>query len=171
MRVLVSAASRHQATWEMAQWIAAGLSDRGMLVTLQKPARVVKLEGFDAFVVGSAVYVGRWMEEARILVDRIGTDHGPVWLFSSGGLGDPPLPDNDPADVAAMVLACGAVEHRSFAGRLERSGLNLAERAVVKMVKAPEGDFRNKDEVTEWAHGIADALIATPEPAFDTAPA
>jgi hypothetical protein len=45
----------------------------------------------------------------------------PVWLFSSGPIGDPPKPVEDPADVGPLLAATGAREHRVFAGRLERA--------------------------------------------------
>ena len=42
--------------------------------------------GFDAVVVGSAVYSMRWMPEATafILAHRLALSERPVWLFSSG---------------------------------------------------------------------------------------
>ena len=48
-----------------------------------------ELAGHEAFVVGSAVYMRRWMEEACEFVRRNRTllADRPVWLFSSGPLG------------------------------------------------------------------------------------
>jgi menaquinone-dependent protoporphyrinogen oxidase len=36
--------------------------------------------------------------------------------------------------------------------------LNLAEKLVVKALKAPVGDFRDWDVIASWAEGIAAAL-------------
>jgi menaquinone-dependent protoporphyrinogen oxidase len=45
----------------------------------------------------------------------------PLWLFSVGPLGDPPKPqDPEPQELAAVVTATGAREHRVFTGRLDR---------------------------------------------------
>ena len=78
---------------------------------------------------------------------------GPTWLFSSGPIGDPPKPDADAAvNVDGLVEASGAREHRLFTGRLDRSRLGLGERAVVRVVGAADGDYRDWDDVR---HGPA----------------
>ena len=43
-------------------------------------------ESFDAFVVGSALYIGHWMKEAKEFAkrNRAILSNRPVWLFSSG---------------------------------------------------------------------------------------
>jgi menaquinone-dependent protoporphyrinogen oxidase len=86
----------------------------------------------------------------------------PVWLFSSGPLGPPAhlVPEGDPADVTELVKLTGALEHRVFAGRLERERLGFAERAVAKAVHAPEGDCRDWSAIDGFAGEIAAQLAA-----------
>jgi menaquinone-dependent protoporphyrinogen oxidase len=84
----------------------------------------------------------------------------PVWLFSSGPIGEPPKPEEDPVDVAEIVESTSARDHRVFAGRLERSRLGFGERAVVAALRAPDGDFRDWDEIRGWATAIADELTS-----------
>ena len=84
--VLVSAASRHGATAEIAQAIGQALSEQGLTVTVVPPGEVRSLDGYDAVIIGSAVYMGHWLDPAKELVNRFHealTDR-PVWLFSSG---------------------------------------------------------------------------------------
>ena len=81
-----------------------------------------------------------------------------MWLFSSGPVGDPPKPEEDPVDVADLVATTNACEHRVFAGKLVRKQLNFPERAIVSALRVPEGDFRDWTEIRQWAAGIADAL-------------
>jgi len=161
MSVLVVAASRHGATCEIAEEIGRVLEARGI------PADVRRIEGvddvgeYDAVVLGSAVYVGKWLEPAQRFVDRHAAELAarPTWLFSSGPIGDPPRPAAEQAvSVDAMVEATRAREHRLFAGRLEKSRLGFAERAVVVAFRAPEGDFRDWDEIRVWAETVADAI-------------
>jgi menaquinone-dependent protoporphyrinogen oxidase len=61
-------------------------------------------------------------------------------------------------DVAEMTELSGARGHRVFAGRLAQEDVGFAERAIIKVVKAPYGDFRDWPEINAWAVEIAEAL-------------
>ena len=161
MTILVTAASRHGATRELADAIATRLRQHDLEVDVQNPAAVTSLTGVDAAIIGSAVYAGRWAREGRALIGRLTpVPQGlPVWLFSSGPLGDDGAREALPlSTVDELVASTGAQEHRIFAGRLDRGRLSLAERAVAKAVHAPEGDFRDWHEVEAWADTIAATL-------------
>ena len=160
MRVLVTAATRHGATAEIAAAIGEVLAGRGLDATVAAPEQVKGVDGYDAVVLGSAVYAGHWLKPARELVGRFGTvlADRPVWLFSSGPVGDPPKPEEDPVDVTEILTATGARDHRVFAGRLVRRQLSFPERAIVSALRVPEGDFRDWPEIRQWADEIAEAL-------------
>ncbi len=160
MQVLVSAASKHGATTEIAAEIGAALIALGLDAVVRAPEEVASLDGFDAVVIGSAVYVGRWLEPARRLVEeqQATLRTRPVWLFSSGPIGTPPKPLEDPTDAARMVELTGAREHRIFPGEVDRRRLGFAERAIMAAVRAPEGDFRPWPEIEAWARSIASSL-------------
>jgi menaquinone-dependent protoporphyrinogen oxidase len=165
MRVLVTAASRHGATHEIASAIADGLARRGVDAEARPAEELSSLDGYDAFVLGSAVYIGRWLEPAQRLVedhaDRLAA--GPVWLFSSGPLGPPDAlkPEGDPVDVERFMEVTRAGAHRVFAGRLDRKLLGFGEKAVVVAVRAPEGDFRDWEAIDGFAGEIAEHLRAS----------
>ena len=168
MRVLVSAASKHGATGEMAEWIGSALrralvqsGDSGAEVVVRPAEQVDSLDGYDAHVLGSAVYMGHWLSPAKDLVQKHAAvlRDRPVWLFSSGPVGDPPKPDETPADVPALVEATGARGHQVFAGKLDRARLSLPERAMVKAFRAAYGDFRDSDAIEAWATSIAGVLL------------
>ena len=160
MKVLVTAASKHGATGEIAQAIGDALRDQGLDATVLEPEHVDAVDDYDAVVLGSAVYAGHWLKPARKLVARCGSGLAvrPVWLFSSGPIGDPPKPEEDPVDVAELLAATGAREHRVFAGKLVRKQLAFPERAIVSALRVPEGDFRDWAGISGWAVGIATAL-------------
>lgn len=162
MRVLVSAATRHGATAEIAEVIGEELRASGHQVTVLEPAGAGDVSDYDAFVVGSAVYAGRWLGEARDLVERITPvlSGRPVWLFSSGPVGAPPKPEEDPVDAAPLSEATGAREHRVFGGKIDRHALGFGEKAIVIALRAPDGDFRDWDTIKEWADGISRSLGA-----------
>ena len=162
MKVLVAAASRQGATTEIAHRIAEVLADSGFDTTIAPPEDVRSLVEYDAVILGSAVRIGHWLQSARHFAQDHAADLAtrPVWLFSSGPIGDPPMPEGDPLDVVDVRAQIGARGHRVFAGKLDRTYLGLAERAITAAVHSPEGDFRPWAEIDAWAGDIAEDLIA-----------
>jgi menaquinone-dependent protoporphyrinogen oxidase len=160
MPVLVTAATKYGATAEIAQVIGEVLGEHGLEATVVQPEQVEGVDGYDAVVVGSAVYAGHWLKPARELVERHADALAgrPVWLFSSGPVGDPPKPEEEPVDVADLLAVTGAREHCVFAGKLVRQQLSFPERAIVSALRVPEGDFRNWTEIRQWAAAIGTAL-------------
>jgi hypothetical protein len=71
MRILVAAASRHGSTTEIA--IELGKALRRALpdaaVEVVPLTWKVGFDGYDAVVLGSAVYFGRWLDEAHGVID------------------------------------------------------------------------------------------------------
>jgi len=168
-RVLVSAASRHGATTEIAQAIGQVLSGQGLSVAVIAPGDVRSLDGYDAVIIGSAVYMGHWLDPAQELVNRfrVALADRPVWLFSSGPVGKPSSKlaqamDQDPADLSAMVEATHARDHRRFAGKLDRKVLSLHQRAGLLVFRGLDGDFRDWVGIRQWADGIARQLALAP---------
>jgi menaquinone-dependent protoporphyrinogen oxidase len=161
-RVLVVTASKHGSTAEIGARIGETLRARGVEATVSAPAQAPAPDGFDAVVLGSAVYVGHWLEDARKYVDAnaAALRERPVWLFSSGPVGDPPKPADNAVDVASIVEATDAREHRLFGGKVDRNKLGFAEKAVVIALRVPDTDSRNWDEITLWAAVIAGELSA-----------
>lgn len=70
MKVLITASSRHGATAEIAEAIAKEVRRGGFEVELKPPGDVETLEGYDAVIIGSAVYMTQWTESARALISR-----------------------------------------------------------------------------------------------------
>lgn len=162
MRVLVTVESKHGSTAEIGREIASVLRGKGLEAEETPPDEVSSVDAYDAVVLGSAVYAGHWMKSPKELVHRIAESLSglPVWLLSSGPVGEPPKPDEDPVDVEEILDRTKAPGHRVFAGRIVKSGLNFGEKAIVLALRAPEGDFRDWDEIKGWASEIADELRA-----------
>lgn len=127
---------------------------------VRPPEDISTLDGFDAVVLGSGVYVGKWLGPAIHLAERLGPQFRarPTFLFSSGPAGSPPKPDSDPVDVATMRETTGAEDHIVFAGRIARDRMGFAERAVITALRVPDGDFRPRAAVETWARHIAERL-------------
>ena len=165
-RVLVVAASRHGSTEEIARAIAARLGGpaSGLAAMAVPVEQDPDPRPFAAVVLGSAVYMGRWLEPARsyAAAHAAALRGRPVWLFSSGPIGEPPFPPDEPHDAAPLLRLTGAREHRVFPGRLDPVRLSFGERAMVTAMRAPLGDFRSWDAVRSWADAIGEELAGSP---------
>jgi menaquinone-dependent protoporphyrinogen oxidase len=161
MNVLVTVASKHGATGEIGEALAATLRDAGLPVETVAPEKVTALDGFDVVILGSAVYAGHWMESATRFAGHFATELAgrQVWLFSSGPIGHPPKPEGEPSVMLELAERVGARGHRSFAGLLDRRRLGLMERAITSALNAPEGDFRDWEAIRAWADEIAAQLV------------
>jgi menaquinone-dependent protoporphyrinogen oxidase len=176
MRVLVAYASQFGSTREIAERVADGIAARGLTTELLDVARVDEIPDlgrYDAFIVGSAVHAGHWLTPATDFVRRNSgvLSRWPVWMFSSGPLGDRGVaaPQPDPHELAEFRHAFAIRGHRVFAGSFDRSmadttGMGIVERTVVKRF-LPDGDWRNWPEIDAWAADIEAELLRLPVPA------
>ena len=162
MTVLVTAASKHGATLEIAETIARVLEERGIAAEFIEIDEVGDLGGYDAYVVGSGIYLGNWLKQARRFIDANAGElaRRPTWLFASGPIvGEPPVADDPNALRAGLVKrlveTTNAREHKVFAGSLDVSKLGLLEKAAVRGAHASEGDHRDWSEIHRWAEEIA----------------
>ncbi|MDO5727584.1 MAG: flavodoxin domain-containing protein [Bowdeniella nasicola] len=160
MKVLVVAASEHGATTEVGEAIVAELERLGHEAMLIPPQDVDDLNGIDAIVLGSAVYMTQWMESARNFVQRFRPQlrEIPLWTFSCGLAGVPKGNVQDPRRVGPVLLSVNPIDHEVFKGRLDLGKLNLRERTVARLGHAPEGDYREWDKIRAWAKEIGTIL-------------
>ena len=174
MRILVAYATRHGATEGIADALGATLRDTlpESHVDVLSASDVDDVSGYDAVLVGSAVYLGRWLAPARTLVrdQAVALRRRPVWLFSSGPVGDPAVPATEASDAAELVELVGAQAHTTFAGRLRPAELATVERATFRVLHAAEGDYRDWDAIRAWGQDIADTLSRTVSPSVPLLP-
>jgi len=166
IKVLVAYASKHHSTAEIACAIGELLQQsKDLRVDMRSVEAVEDIGAYDAVILGSAVYMGQWQSEATNFLKKHEQEltQRPVWLFSSGpiGQGDPksllkgwefpealqPIADRiKPYDIAL------------FHGSLDPTELNLLERSALKMVHAKLGDSRDWNMIMTWAESIAQVL-------------
>lgn len=158
MKALIVVDGKHGSTLAIADAIRDRLTSEGIDTRVTRPPETSDLAVFDVIILGSAIYVGRWMSSMKAVVNEqaAALRAKPVFLFSSGPLGDTALKPEEIPDARAIMKLIGAREHVVFAGKLDKADLSLAERTLVKMVKAPYGDFRSWPEISAWAEHVAD---------------
>ena len=188
MQVLVAYATRHGATRGIAERIADTLGRRGLEVSLRTTADTGDVAGYDAFVIGSAAYMGTWLNDAAAFVRHHERELAsrPVWLFSSGPIGTDRI-DKQGRDV---VEASVPAEFRTFESLIhprnkrvffgawdpEAEPRGIADRfvrgfaSIFPSIKAemPFGDFRDWPAIEAWAEDIADQLLAVRDAAVPT---
>lgn len=182
--VLVVYGSRHGGTQGIAERIGEVLRAEGLDAQVSPAGQVREVGDADAFLIGSGVYMGSWLDEPldfmRRNLETLATR--PTWLFSSGPLpgSSKEDPDTDPVTNALGPIAgpgsggrkkvealAGAIEprgHEVFLGAFDPDAppKTMAERVVrlLPLSKGilPAGDFRDWDHVEAWAREIAKEL-------------
>jgi menaquinone-dependent protoporphyrinogen oxidase len=159
--VLVTFASKHGATAEIAEAVADELQQEGHAVDCVPADQVGTLDSYDAVVIGSAVYMKRWRPEARRLLKRHrhALAERPFWVFSSGPFGEKPDPKwSEPPGVIELAEHLGVRDHVVFGGRLPIEPSNFMERAMVKDCPPEKRDLRDWDAIRAWAADIGTEL-------------
>jgi len=172
MRVLVVVASKHGSTREIATAITEELGNAQFSVDLhdlQAEDTVGDIAGYDAVILGSAIYLGSWLPAARRFAEqhRAALAKVPLWVFSSGPVGkEGSQAPQDPDKLAASFDDMSICDHQIFVGKIDQADLGFWEGLLMKVMKPTTGDFRNWDAIRAWAREIATTLQAT-----DSAPA
>ncbi len=159
MRILVTFGSSRGGTEGLAQMVGDSLREQGVTVDVLPPRAVKHLDGYDAIVVGGALYAFRWHRDARRFVKRHSSElRGlPTYFFSSGPL------DNSAAErdippvkgVQALIDEVGVRSHHTFGGRLTPDARGFIAK---KMAVKHAGDWRDVDQVRAWTAALIESL-------------
>ena len=167
IKVLVAYATKYNATKEISEKIGAALKEAGLQADVTPVKQVSDLAAYDAVILGSAVYVGQWRKEAAAFLkdNESVLAEKAVWLFSTGptGEGDPVELLNGfriPESLEPVAERIKVREIGVFHGAVYQEKLKMHEKMMLKMVKAPIGDFRVWDAITSWGTKVAEALKA-----------
>jgi menaquinone-dependent protoporphyrinogen oxidase len=174
MKVLVAYASRHGATRGIAERIGAKLEVDGLEVTTAPVAEAADVLTYDAYVIGSAAYMGHWLKEATAFTRRHRSllARRPTWIFSSGPVGTDTVDTNgrdvreasEPKEWAELREGIRPRDMHVFYGAYdpEAEPIGFAEQVggfFLRMMPGarsaiPAGDFRDWDEIEGWADAI-----------------
>lgn len=158
-RILVAYASRYGSTGEISQEIGEVLRSSGMSVDVRNVCEVTDLSGYQGAVIGSPIYMGKWLPEAAEFVRQFQEDlrDMPVAVFAVGFSMKEPTESNRQYALTAVHTIRPYVHPFDiglFGGKITYGSLSTADRDMIRMSGAEEGDFRDWDEITAWASGL-----------------
>jgi menaquinone-dependent protoporphyrinogen oxidase len=178
MKILVAYASAHGSTGEVAEFIGRILQTYNVEVDVKDVTSVKRVTGYDAYVLGSAIDGGTWLQTMCQFVDQfsyqLAEKPSAFWINCIRAL----EPDGyqhalkyyfDHKTLETFNLRSTAV----FTGKLKLDAINQQEQWYLASHydgKQPpilnKTDFRDWEAIATWANKLAKDLNL--EPTFDT---
>jgi menaquinone-dependent protoporphyrinogen oxidase len=166
-KILVAYTSKYGSTGGVADVIGKELCNRSAAVDVCMVKNIGDLTPYRGAVIGSAIYMGKWMPEAVDFVKRNCGVLGQIavaYFVVCMTMGQP-TEDNrrkvlaylDP--VLKEVPQVKPVEIGTFAGALHYSNLSMPTKMIMRAKGAPEGDFRQWDVIRAWAECLCSPLL------------
>jgi menaquinone-dependent protoporphyrinogen oxidase len=162
-KTLVAYASWAGSTAGVAERISAVLNQKGLAAEAVRAREARDISSYGGIVLGTAVHAGRLHPDALKFVRRNAADLAakPFAAFvvcltmkecneksraTAGAYLDP----------VRELVKPGS--EGLFAGTYDPQKLDFVSRQIMKMIKAPPGDFRRWDEVESWATSLVPLL-------------
>lgn len=163
-KVLVVYGTGTGCTTGVAEQIGKTLATKGATVDVAPVKDAPDPSGYDAVVVGSGVRGGQWHaavnEWVKAKADALKAK--PVAFYTVGLTlaSDPTKTDEVRAYTDPLIAETGVkpVDVGTFAGWNEPKTFSFVERAILKMMKAPQGDFRDFAKIDAWAAAMQPKL-------------
>jgi menaquinone-dependent protoporphyrinogen oxidase len=154
LKILVTYASKHGSTQQVAETIAAAIEPSGLEVEARPVRSVADAGAYDAIVLGAPLYMGRWHRDANRFVrrHRKALERLPVAVFALG-----PVDEKSESwegaqkqlDRALAALpAIEPVEVRLFGGAIE------PERLRFPFSNMSAADVRDWVAIRAWGRGL-----------------
>ena len=158
-KVLVTYASKYGSTGGVADAVAKELCAKGVSadVALIKNAR--NIGSYQGVIIGSAIYMGKWMSEAVDFVkkNKEVLRRVPVAYFLVCMTLSRPTEKNRAEVLAYMdpllkeVPEIKPVSLGTFAGAMHYGNLSWIYKKILKSKGTPEGDYRDWNAIRSWA--------------------
>lgn len=161
-RVLVTYASKHGSTAEVAEVVAAILCSQGLEVDVQPAGEVANISRYGGVVLGGALYVGRLHRDARRFLDRH-REALATLPFALFAMGPRTLEQRDVASSRAQVAhALDQVPEVTPFSVAVFGGVGDPTELSFPFSRMPAFDARDWDAIHVWARQVAVQLGGVP---------
>ncbi len=158
-RILVAYASKYGSTGGVADAIGKELCSKEMAADVALIRNAGNLSSYRGVVIGSAIYMGKWMSEAADFVkeNKDALSKVPVAYFLVGMTLARPTEENRAKALSCMDPILKAVPEikpvsiGTFAGAMDYNNLSWINKKILKSKGTPEGDFRDWNVIRAWA--------------------
>jgi len=159
--VLVTYASSHGSTLEVAEAVDAVHREAGVVTALREVSDVHGLEDYGAVVLGAPIYMMRWHRDARRFLRRHEQElaERPLAVFALGPLHEDEAEWTKARSVLNAALAAREVVPVAvgvFGGRVDPGQLRFP------FSKMPEEDVRDWQAIAAWAAELPRLLAPAP---------
>ncbi|WP_265581813.1 flavodoxin domain-containing protein [Methanofollis aquaemaris] len=162
-RILIAYATKHETTREIADAIAETLKEQGIDAEARSVGTVDSVFGYDGVVIGSPIYMGKILKEAKQFVARFAgaLQERPTAAFAVG-MSCKDLTDENCRKVEkAMEPVTGPLQIRGemgmFAGRMNPSFAPVIG-LFMRYDEAKTEDARDWDAIRTWARELPGRL-------------
>lgn len=158
-RVLIAYATKTGSTAEIATRIGEIIAEKGFSVDVKPAKEVIDISPYSTVLVGSGIRVGQMMGEAMKFITKnqaaLKEKHFSVFF------GCMILKDHTPEKIEEVSAYLQPVRdlvqpeyEGMFAGVIDPAKMTLVERMMMKVMKVPQGDFRNWTAIESWAREV-----------------
>jgi menaquinone-dependent protoporphyrinogen oxidase len=156
-RVLIIYATRAGSTAGIASAIGETLRGRGFTVDIEAVKSKPSLDGYQAVILGSAVRMGSWLPEMLdfIKANQTALNALPVALFTVHILN---AGDDETSRAARLAYLdhvrplIHSADEVFFTGAIDLEKLSFIDHWMVKTIKSPIGDHRDRGKIRDWAN-------------------
>lgn len=158
-KVLVAYGTRAGSTASVAERVAEVLNRSGFTAQAVNAKEAAEVGSYDAVVLGSSIRAGKLHPEALKFLDKnkaaLAAKPFAVFVVCLAMKdGDEKGRTTAAAYLEPVRAQVKPVSEGLFAGTYDPEKLGFAVRQVMKMMKAPPGDYRKWDEIEAWATGL-----------------
>jgi menaquinone-dependent protoporphyrinogen oxidase len=158
-KVLVTYASKYGSTGGVADAIGKEMCSKDVATDVVLIKNASNVSSYQGVVIGSAIYMGKWMSEAADFVkkNKDFLRHVPVAYFLVCMTLSQPTEKNRAEVLSYMDPILKAVPEikpvgiGTFAGAMDYNNLSWLNKKILKSKGTPEGDFRDWNAIRTWA--------------------